>query len=461
MTTARNETKILLLSLLLTGGILVTAVWWFTNGQLQTFVGLLISYIRASQISLGDKILVTADTNPDKEAGVQAFASGDYATAIAKFQASLQKNHNDPEALIYLNNAKAANSQHLKIAVSVPIGGNLNVAKEMLRGVAMAQDEVNRNGGINGQLLQVAIANDNNDTNTAKNIADKFVSDANILAVVGHNSSDASLAAAPVYQQGGLVMISPTSTSHKLSGIGSYIFRTVPSSSVEAQTLSDYALKTALLKNIAICTDSKNKASQSVAEEFTSAILKNGGKVTRTDCDFSNANFDSNAAVSQSISDGADALLLAPSVDKINQAIDVARSAKWRLSLLSYSVMYTFKTLQLGQGNVNGMVLTVPWHPKAIGENSFSKDAFKMWGGQVNWRSATSYDATKCIIKGLQQSDTRNGLQNALSSGMQTYGATGTIKFLPSGDRSGAARLVKVQTGNISGTDYDFVPLIR
>ncbi|MFK0734507.1 MAG: hypothetical protein ACFKPT_08860 [Gloeotrichia echinulata GP01] len=49
-------------------------------------------------------------------------------------------------------------SKYLKIAVSVPIGGNLNVAKEIIRGVAGDQDEVNGSDGINGNLLDVAMA---------------------------------------------------------------------------------------------------------------------------------------------------------------------------------------------------------------------------------------------------------------------------------------------------------------
>ncbi|MFM8006704.1 MAG: ABC transporter substrate-binding protein, partial [Dolichospermum sp.] len=69
----------------------------------------------------------------------------------------MRQNQNDPESLIYLNNSLNNSSKYIKIAVSVPIGGNLNVAKEILRGVAQAQDQVNRNSGINGKLLQVAI----------------------------------------------------------------------------------------------------------------------------------------------------------------------------------------------------------------------------------------------------------------------------------------------------------------
>ena len=191
------------------------------------------------RISLGNKVLVTADNNPDKQAGVQAFDEGNFAAAVDKFSSSLQLSRNDPEAWIYLSNAAAAKEGNvLKIAVSVPIGGNLNVAREILRGVAQAQYEVNQNGGVGGRRVQIEIANDDNDRASAQQIATDFVKDSSILAVVGHNSSEASIAAAPVYQQGGLVMISPTSVARSLSGIGDYIFRTTPSSRIIADRLA-------------------------------------------------------------------------------------------------------------------------------------------------------------------------------------------------------------------------------
>jgi branched-chain amino acid transport system substrate-binding protein len=79
----------------------------------------------------------------------------------------------------------------------------------------------------------------------------------------------------------------------------------------------------------------------------------------------------------------------------------------------------------------------------------------------VNWRSATAYDATLAIITGLKQgSMSRDGLQKTLSSpDFSANGATGTIQFLSTGDRNGSPILIKVQPGNQSGTNYDFVPL--
>src|ERR671932_1203402 len=327
----KNETTVLLLSLLITAALLGAGFWWFTRRSGANLDGLVGSEKGQSAagslqngMGLGDEILVAADTNPSKQAGVRAFAKGDFATATSQFQSSLQTNRNDPEALIYLNNAKVPQGNGIKIAVSVPIGGNLNVAKEILRGVAQAQDEVNKSGGINGKLMQVEIANDDNNPAIAKQIATEFVKDTSVLAVIGHNSSDASLAAAPEYQKGKLVMISPTSDAKNLLGIGSYVFRTVPSIRFQAYTLSRYAIKTGR-KNIAICVDSQSQSSQSLKEEFTSAIFADGGKVAPTNCDLSAPNFNAGAIMSQAISQGANGLRLWPSVDRINQALDVAQ----------------------------------------------------------------------------------------------------------------------------------------
>ncbi|HEY9605991.1 MAG TPA: ABC transporter substrate-binding protein, partial [Allocoleopsis sp.] len=280
------------------------------------------------------------------------------------------------------------------------------------------------------------------------------------LAVVGHNSSDASLAAAPVYQQGKLVMISPTSDAQDLSGIGSYIFRTIPTIRSQASTLSDYAVKTAKKTNIAVCVDSSSQSSQSFKKEFISALFASGGRVTPTNCDVAAPNFSASAISSQVLSDRADGLLLLPSVDRIDRAIDVARANQKRLSLLGSANLYTFQTLQQGQAAVNGMVLTVPWHPGAIPGNPFPQQARTLWGGAVNWRTATAYDATEAVIAGLKQNQTREGLQQALSSpGFSVNGATGSIQFSQLGDRNGGAILVRIQPGSTSNTGFDFVPL--
>jgi branched-chain amino acid transport system substrate-binding protein len=413
------------------------------------------------RFSAGENILVTVDSNPDKQEAIKQFKSGNYENAIVHLNASLSLNRNDPEAWIYLNNAKARLTKNqVKVAVSVPIGGNVNVAKEILRGVAQYQNEVNQGSGIRGKLLEILIANDDNDPEIAQAIADVLVKSSDILAVIGHQSSDVSIAAAPIYVKGDLVMVSPTSYARNLSSIGKTIFRTTPSSRAIAASLAKQSVHGLRFRRIAICVDSKSQASQSFRDDFIGSLYEQGGKVTRTDCDFSAPDFNASEVASQAIQAGADGLLLSPAVEKLSRAIDVIQLSKGKIPLLAGPSMYTFETLQKGLVDANGMIVAVAWDPSEAKGSLYAKNAKTLWGGSGSWRTAMAYDAAKVIATGLQTAQNRKQLQKALISPTLTVkGATGTIEFLPTGDRNKPGTLMKVVPGNNSGTGYDFASL--
>ena len=406
--------------------------------------------------SIGNRLLIQDKASPDKQKGIEAFEKGDYQKAIASFKFSLLQQPNDPETLIYLNNAQAINN-YLKIAVSVPIGSNVNVSQEILRGVASAQDEINQKGGINGKKLQVEIVNDENNPEIAQKVAQELVKDRAVLGVVGHNASNASLAAAPIYQQAGLVMVSPTSFANNLSGIGRFIFRTVPTSKVMAEALADYTLKTARKTKIAFCYDSQAPDNVSFKDEFLAAFISKGGQLIPTVCDLSTPNFNPTAAVNEAINSGADGLFVASHIDRVEAAIALAKANQNRLALFSSPTLYNIKTLETGQQAVKGLALVAPWHPQV--NPSFAETIAQKWRGKVGWRSATAYDATGAIIAGLQQGTGRDRLQQTLHSPEFTVsGATDTIRFAPSGDRIGNPVIIQVQS---NGSNYEFAMLSK
>ncbi|HEY9767902.1 MAG TPA: ABC transporter substrate-binding protein [Coleofasciculaceae cyanobacterium] len=455
-----NQKNFLLLLYIFILCVFGPAVYWLNNADNQFFPKVKTdSNAVQKRISIGDKILVTAHNSISKQAGVEAFADGDYVNAIAKFNSALLSDRNDPESRIYLNNTIAAKTEDpYIIGVSVPVGGNLNVAQEILRGVAQAQDEINHRGGINGKLMMIKIANDDNDSKIAQEIAERFVKDKKVLAVVGHNDSNASIAAAPIYQKSGLVMITPTSSAEVLATMGNYIFRTTPSTRDLAETLAEYAVKIAGKENITICIDSEAQVSVSFKENFTWAVYNYGGKITSLDCDLAAADFSPTEIPSQAVSQGADALLLAPSVRKVDKVIEIVAANEDRLTLLGNHSMTTYKTLKEGQKDANGMVLSVAWYPSLA--NSFTKNAEELWGGAVNWRTAMAYDATQALSKAIASGSERQKIQQVLANPeFSAQGASSTINFLPSGDRNLRGTLVEIYPGKKSGTGYDFVTL--
>ena len=457
-----KETKILLLSLAMTGTILGVGGWWAYNsglmgGSQNTPIAANSEAIQ-TRLSFGDRLLVNDTASSPKQAGIQALAAGNYAEATTNFETSLQAAQNDPEALIYLNNAQIGSAKAYTLAVSVPIGSNIAAAKEILRGVAQAQNEVNQASGINDVKLKIAIANDDNDPETARKIADGLVENPDILGVIGHFGSDTTLAAAPIYQERGLPMISPTSTSVRLSGVGDYIFRSVPSDRLTGSALVRYQLDRLQKQKTAIFYNAQSNYSQSLQETVSTELLTLGGEVV-AEFDLSE-NFNASNALNEAKNKGAEVLAILANTETLDAALQVVAANGRSLPVLAGDSTYTAKTLQIGGQNAIGTIVAVPWHILGNPGAEFPKTASRLWGGEVNWRTAMAYDATRAFIAALQENPTRQGVQQTLSDrNFRTRGASQEIRFLPSGDRSQTVRLVTIKVGNRTSFGYEFVPL--
>lgn len=472
----KNDTLVLLTSLVVTLGLLGGGGFWLFNNwnQGQNPLGETADSVLndgpglgatkpSDRLSGGEKVLLPRDTSPEKEAGVQAFAAGDYGQAVTHFTQALAAQKNDPEALIYLNNARlaAADQPTYAIAVSMPIGTDENATKEMLRGVAQAQNEINQAGGIQGVGLRVIIGNDDNNTETAKTLAREYGKRSDILAVVGHFGSDVSLAAAPVYQTQELVMVSPTSTSTNLSSVGNYIFRTVPSDRFAGSALVQYQLQRLNRKKTVIFYNGNSDYSRSLKDVFTTDLFAQGGEVV-AEFDFSEPGFNPGEAVMAAKERGGEVIFLAPNSSTLDQALQVMQVNEGELPLVAGDSVYQAKTLQIGRRDGLGMVVAVPWHVLGNPDADFPRRSQQLWGGDVSWRTALAYDATQALITALSQNTapTRQTIQQALSDGgFQAPGAAGPIRFLPSGDRNQSVQLVTVEEGERSSFGYDFVPV--
>jgi branched-chain amino acid transport system substrate-binding protein len=409
-------------------------------------------------LSTGDRLLIQDGSSPDKQAGVEAIASSDFSQAVTSLEAALKANPNDPETLIYLNNARIGTGQSYTIAVAVPTATAANSASEILRGVAQAQQEVNQAGGINGTPLKVMIANDDNQPDVAKQVASALVDDSSVLGVIGHFGSEATLAAAPIYEQGQLVMISPTSTSIELSKQGDYVFRTVPSDRLTAAALARYMLNTLQKQTAVVYFNSNSSYSNSLKDEFSTALATEGGQVL-TEFDLSTPNFDAAATLKQATQQNAEVLVLLANTATLDEALQIVAANRGQLPLLGGDSIYNSKTLQVGGTAAQGMVVAVPWVLLSNPQAPFVRNSRRLWGGDVNWRTAMSYDAAQVLIAGLKQDPSRAGLDQALRSpGFSVNGATGTVRFLQSGDRNQPMQLVVVERGNRSGYGFDFVP---
>jgi branched-chain amino acid transport system substrate-binding protein len=465
--TQKNETVPFLVALLLTGGILGGTAWWVfrSPGSPFPFISGAGTASLESRFSSGERILFpaessNADFNQLKQLGVSQLAAKNPGAAIPLLESALSRDRNAPETLIYLNNARIGTEKSYTIAVPLPITTDLPGSAELLRGVAQAQDQINRAGGVNGTKIKIVIANDDNSPAIAQQIANQWVKDSAVVGVVGHYASDVTLEAGKVYNDGKLVCISPISTTVKLSGFSKYVFRSVPSDYVAGRALADYGLKTLKQRNFAVFFNSQSGYSRSLKEEFATAISLGGGQMS-TEFDLSRPDFNAAQAVEQALSQGAKVLMLAPNTGALDKALQVAQANQKRAMLLAGDDAYAPKTLDLGREQAIDMVVGVPWHIDANRGTPFVQESWKLWGAAVNWRSVTAYDAVQAIGAGLQKNPTRDGIQQALTtSDFSATGASQMVRFLPSGDRNSGIQLVKVVADQKSRTGYNFAPIL-
>ena len=224
-------------------------------------------------VSSGEKLLVQPFAPWAKQRGIDEFADENYPEALKLLQQFWKEDRRDPETLIYINNAllKAINAEYYTIAIVVPIRRNqdgsildANLAEELLRGIAQAQTEVNlgllkpndssnkdfpgqgflQPKAIKGKGLRVIIADDGNIESYAKQRANYLVAQPDILAVIGHYTSDMTVKTVDIYKDNKLVAISPGSTTEELTRKPrKFFFRTAPTTSIEAESLVNQLLR--------------------------------------------------------------------------------------------------------------------------------------------------------------------------------------------------------------------------
>jgi branched-chain amino acid transport system substrate-binding protein len=162
--------------------------------------------------SMGERSLFSQKISPVKQEGIEFFRSKAYGGAIDKLEIATREQPNDPEAQIYLNNARALQQSNdpNKLPIIPVVSSKSNgfqTGQEILRGAAIAQMHINQKGGIKSQQILIKIILDNNDNKEAIQVANKLIKDPTIKGVVGHLNSNASVAVSPIYQANGLVML--------------------------------------------------------------------------------------------------------------------------------------------------------------------------------------------------------------------------------------------------------------
>jgi branched-chain amino acid transport system substrate-binding protein len=124
------------------------------------------------------------------------------------------------------SSAVHAQSKEVKFGCYAPMTGQLAIfGKSMQAGFDMAIDDFQKSPQAKGLKFSIQCEDDQGRADDGINLARKFVEDKSVLVVLGSWSSTVTLAAAPVYNEGKLVNITPISSHPDVTKVGPYVFR--------------------------------------------------------------------------------------------------------------------------------------------------------------------------------------------------------------------------------------------
>jgi branched-chain amino acid transport system substrate-binding protein len=158
-------------------------------------------------------------------------------------------------------------------------GAEAAFGQATVQGVKLAAEEINNSGGVFGRKIRLIIEDDAGHAEEAASVVTKLITRDGVIGVIGENSSNQSLAAAPICQAAKVPMISPSSTNPNVTKKGDYIFRVCFTDPYQGKALATFVRNNLGVKNVAILKDNKNDYSVGLAEFFTSAFAQLGGKV--------------------------------------------------------------------------------------------------------------------------------------------------------------------------------------
>jgi branched-chain amino acid transport system substrate-binding protein len=193
--------------------------------------------------------------------------------------------------------AGGVRAQDISIAVVGPVtGSNAALGEQMTRGAKMAVADLNAKGGVLGKKLALIIADDACDPKQAVAAANDVVGK-KVVFVAGHYCSSSSIPASAVYNEAGVLQMTPASTNPALTDEAAKkgwnnVFRSCGRDDVQGGIAGKYLADHFKGKRVAIIHD-KTAYGKGIADETKKAMNAAGlsetmyEAITQGDKDFS------------------------------------------------------------------------------------------------------------------------------------------------------------------------------
>jgi branched-chain amino acid transport system substrate-binding protein len=298
----------------------------------------------------------------------------------------------------------AALAKDIKVAIVGAMSGPVAQYGDMqFAGATQAIEDINAKGGINGDKLVAVKYDDACDPKQAVAVANKVINDG-IRYVIGHLCSSSTQPASDIYEDEGVLMITPAATAPDLTSRGyKLIMRTTGLDSDQGPTAAKYAMSEIKPQRIAIVHD-KQQYGEGLARSVQKSLKDAGANIvmfegiTAGDKDFS-------TLVARLKKDNVDFVYFGGYYPEMGQIVRQARAAGLKTQFMGPEGVGNASLSNIAGAASEGMLVTLPKRYDQVPTNKTIVDALKAKKldptGPFVW---TTYAALQSLVAGMERS---------------------------------------------------------
>ncbi|MCG8155993.1 branched-chain amino acid ABC transporter substrate-binding protein [Brenneria goodwinii] len=300
--------------------------------------------------------------------------------------------------------SQAANAADIKVAVVGAMSGPVAQYGDMeFIGARQAIADINAKGGVDGNKLVGVEYDDACDPKQAVAVANKVINDG-IRYVIGHLCSSSTQPASDIYEEEGVIMITPAATNADLTTRGyNMVLRTTGLDSDQGPTAAKYIVDTIKPQRIAVVHD-KQQYGEGLARAVQDNLKKAGANVvlfegvTAGDKDFS-------TLVARLKKENVDFVYFGGYYPEMGQILRQARQAGMSAKFMGPEGVGNSSLSNIAGEASEGMLVTLPKRYDQVPANQPIVDALKAKKldptGPFVW---TTYAALQSLTTAMQRS---------------------------------------------------------
>ena len=319
-------------------------------------------------------------------------------------------------------------------------------------GVALALEEANADGGVDGRPLVLRAYDAQSKPEEAASATMRLVMQDRVALVIGENTSSNTLAMVPAAARAQVPLISPSSTNPRVTSEGGpYVFRVCFVDTFQGEAMAAFARRTLKLSRVALLIDLKSDYSIGLADVFRRRFRELGGEVL-SEQRYAKGDSDFRAALTRIKSSHPDAIFVPGYYSDAGPIARQARQLGIDAVLLGGDGWDSGgKLVELGGRAVEGAYYSTHFSPDnpSPAVQQFLRTYRARYGKLPDSLGALGYDAARVGIEGLRRTSGQGGpaLRDAIAGIRDFQGVTGRITIGPDRNAVKSAVVVRITGG--------------